>query len=225
MPLCMSMCVYRRAGKYAHRYALKSDAAHRCMHMHVQGSAGRSVQAFSCGEVPRVARPVVLAGFSVRMGAALDRPHVAQRIAPLQRFMVDHVHARRRGTAVADSSTSALEDDESATLGTDNSTFASCSYCSLPLGKRYLRLRHKCDFCDKVVCAACAPSMVQTQGAAEPQRACARCVSPIDQVRCAKDRLAKVEHRLRVLADDDPTSMGSSKDSGGAGGSAPRVSS
>jgi len=79
-----------------------------------------------------------------------------------------------------------------------------CACCRLHLMGRGCGKRFDCDVCERPVCAACSTSTLQPAGADAPYRVCSKCVEPVEQARPAKERLAKLDRRLRALSMPTP---------------------
>jgi len=75
-----------------------------------------------------------------------------------------------------------------------------CAVCTLVLGKRYLRPRQQCGFCDQAVCGGCSPSVVQLPGQKAGQRACVSCIQDAHKASGAKKGLMKLVAELNVLS-------------------------
>eukprot|EP00930_Biecheleria_cincta_P061868 TRINITY_DN473_c0_g2_i2.p1 TRINITY_DN473_c0_g2~~TRINITY_DN473_c0_g2_i2.p1 ORF type:complete len:424 (+),score=50.53 TRINITY_DN473_c0_g2_i2:179-1450(+) len=75
-----------------------------------------------------------------------------------------------------------------------------CKICGASLGKRYLRPRRHCHFCDRYVCRSCSRSNVELKSPSQTttiRRCCSDCVEPVSIGHQLRKRLDRMADRMK----------------------------
>mmetsp|Transcript_75600 Transcript_75600/g.179662 ORF Transcript_75600/g.179662 Transcript_75600/m.179662 type:complete len:290 (+) Transcript_75600:69-938(+) len=72
-----------------------------------------------------------------------------------------------------------------------------CSICNAKLGKRFLRPRHHCRLCDRLVCGQCSPALIPLDGKQGRQIVCMDCTAVVEHQQDLMSRLNCLAARMQ----------------------------
>jgi len=81
------------------------------------------------------------------------------------------------------------EDDAAVEGSVGEGDTSYCAICRTALGKRRLKMRHRCRICGRYVCAPCSPSLIRMTEQKDLQRTCTPCVAVVAQGPALQERL------------------------------------